>query len=385
MPSYYADLHVHIGRTREGAPVKITASDELTLTNVLSYAQHQKGMDLVGVIDCHVPSVQRELEDLIESGDAYEHSEGGIIAGSVTLYLGTEIEVYDDRCSGPIHVLCYVPTLDDMKQLTSWLAERMTNITLSSQRFYGTGIELQNKVKELDGLFIPAHIFTPFKSLYGKGVKASLGEVFHREWIDAVELGLSANSEMASQLSELSGIPFLTNSDAHSLPKMAREYTKLSLQDRTFNEFKRLLRGEGDRKILANYGMNPLLGKYYSTVCRACGEDVHKDVTDCPNCGEKAVVKGVSTRVEELATAPKDDMRPPYINQVPLESLPKLGPKTLKKLLDAFGTEMAILHKASREELHDVVGEALAERIIAMREGRLHVEAGGGGKYGRVK
>ena len=53
-----------------------------------------------------------------------------------------------------------------------------------------TGLELQKKVKELDGIFIPAHVFTPFKSLYGKGVNKSLIEVFdprphrrYRTWL----------------------------------------------------------------------------------------------------------------------------------------------------------------------------------------------------------
>src|SRR5690606_1394558 len=90
---------------------------------------------------------------------------------------GSEIEVYDEYCHGPIHVLCFMPSLENMEQFTRWLAKRMKNVTLSSQRYYGTAKELQYKVKELEGIFIPAHIFTPFKSLYGKGVRRSLEEV----------------------------------------------------------------------------------------------------------------------------------------------------------------------------------------------------------------
>src|SRR5699024_11314669 len=97
---------------------------------------------------------------------------------------------------------------------------------LSSQRYYGTAKELQHKVRELNGLFIPAHVFTPFKSVYGKGVQKSLTEVLNPELIDGIELGLSSDSEMADQISELHGYSFVTNSDAHSHAKLVREWQK---------------------------------------------------------------------------------------------------------------------------------------------------------------
>ena len=38
MKSFYTDLHIHIGRTKSGKPVKITASRNLTLTSIIEYA-----------------------------------------------------------------------------------------------------------------------------------------------------------------------------------------------------------------------------------------------------------------------------------------------------------------------------------------------------------
>ena len=102
-----------------------------------------------------------------------------------------------------------MPSLENMEHFTRWLAKRMKNVTLSSQRYYGTAKELQYKVKELEGIFIPAHIFTPFKSLYGKGVRRSLEEVFDPDLIDGVELGLSFDTEMADQIKELHRYTFL--------------------------------------------------------------------------------------------------------------------------------------------------------------------------------
>src|SRR5699024_4139077 len=163
---YFADLHIHIGRDKYKKPVEITGSKNLTLTNILKEASRRKGIDLIGVIDSHAPAVQQEIIDLIQKGDATEIEEGGIRFENVTLILGAEIEVYDEHCKGPLHTLCFFPTLEKMRQFTEWLVGKMKNITLSSQRYYGTGKALQYETKRLDGLFIPAHVFTPFKSLY---------------------------------------------------------------------------------------------------------------------------------------------------------------------------------------------------------------------------
>lgn len=109
------------------------------------------------------------------------------------------------------------------------MAQHMKNIHLSSQRIYCDGRTLQQKVYELGGLFIPAHVFTPFKSLFGKGVQRSLTEVFDPKMIDAIELGLSSDTMMVNQIKELQAYTFVSNSDAHSLGKIAREYQKLRL------------------------------------------------------------------------------------------------------------------------------------------------------------
>lgn len=95
-----------------------------------------------------------------------------------------------------------------MKNFAQWYRQYVSNPELSSQRIYTEGKALQKKVKELQGLFIPAHIFTPFKSLYGKGVKKSLSEVFDPAQIDAVELGLSSDTDMVRNIEEIKSYPF---------------------------------------------------------------------------------------------------------------------------------------------------------------------------------
>ena len=190
---------------------------------------------------------------------------------------------------------------------------------------------------------------------------------------------------MADEIKELHDYTFLTNSDAHSLAKIAREYQMIEMGEPSFKEFYWALHNVNGRGIKVNYGMNPKLGKYYSTVCDKCLMTTKEDVTQCPQCGSEKIIKGVFDRIQELADANGETReRPPYIHQVPLEYLPKLGPKTFNNLLDHFGTEMAVIHHASLEELKKVVSEPLARMIVQMRTGNLNIKAGGGGKYGRI-
>lgn len=388
MKEYYADLHIHIGRTKSGKAVKITGAKTLTFNMILEMASKRKGLDLIGIIDCHSPEVIEEIEAGIRSGEISEKAEGGLLYGNTTIIPGSEIEVYDKFCHGPIHVLAYFPTMKAMKDFSIWMSKHVKNITLSSQRIYCEGETLQKVVKSLGGLFIPAHVFTPFKSLYGKGVRASLTEVFDPELIDAIELGLSSDTYMVEGIKELEAYTFLTNSDAHSLGKIAREYQKLLLGEPSFTELEKALQEKEGRKVAANYGLNPLLGKYYQSVCGDCLHQVQENGEHCLECGSRNVIKGVSTRIKELSVnmpGEKRRTRPSYIHQVPLDFIPGLGPRTMEKLLQVFETEMNILHDVTFEQLKEVVPEKLAHYIDAARKGKLAFEVGGGGKYGKIK
>lgn len=391
--NYYVDLHIHIGRTASGKPVKITASKKLTIGSVLRESLQRKGLHMVGVIDAHSPEVLEEIHELIVNGEAEELVGGGIrYRDQLTLICGTELEIYDENCKGPIHVLCFFPTLQTMEAFSNWCSERLKNITLSSQRIYATGFEVQQKVKSLSGLFIPAHVFTPFKSLYGKGVNISLTEVFDPTLIDAVELGLSSDTYMADPLIELNDYTFLTNSDAHSTEKIAREHQIMMLAEPTFYELSLALQEKDGRKVAKNIGMHPKLGKYYETVCEKCLSPVENG--KCSQGCEKGIVRGVSDRIAQLIQLQKEWIgsapierreRPPYIHQVPLSFIPGCGPKTIDKLLNAFGTEMRVIHEVEYEALKEVVPEGIAQKIIDVRNGVLQIEQGGGGRYGRIK
>lgn len=383
---FYADLHIHIGRTSSGRAVKITGSKTLTLARILETASARKGLDIIGIIDCHSPEVIEEMVRMIEQGELQELKEGGLRFQETTLIPGSEIEIYDQHCQGPIHVLAYFPTLELMKLFSEWMSQHMKNIHLSSQRIYCDGKTLQQKVHELGGIFIPAHVFTPFKSLFGKGVRRSLTEVFDPELIDGIELGLSSDTNMVSHIKELQAYTFVSNSDAHSLGKLAREYQKLRLAEANFTELKMALHEQEGRAVIANYGLNPLLGKYHQTVCAKCSQQLSKEATICTECGSNQIIKGVATRIQELSEDfPNKRNRPPYIHQIPLDFIPGIGPKMMERLIEAFGTEMNILHRVTIDQLEQTVPHKLAQLIDLARTGQLAIEVGGGGIYGKIQ
>src|SRR5699024_601508 len=108
--------------------------------------------------------------------------------------------------------------------------------------------------------------------------------------IDGIELGLSSDTGMADQIQELQHYTFVSNSDAHSLTKIAREYQQIRMEEPSFREFYWALHEVDERAITKNFGMNPQLGKYHSTVCSNCEAHVPYKTVQCPQCGSKKII-----------------------------------------------------------------------------------------------
>ena len=198
-----------------------------------------------------------------------------------------------------------------------------------------------------------------------------------------MNFGLSADTEYADRIRELANKKFLTNSDAHSLPKIAREYNTFEMENISFESFKKVLGYEdkiqnGDNKlnyIVCNNGMYSRLGKYNKTYCDMC--ECVSEIEDgkCKKCGSKKIVKGVEDRVLEIADgesiSPKN--RPEYMYKIPLEYIPKLGKKTKEKMLELYGTEMNILNKVSIKNIEENFGKQIAKNIEIARNGNITI------------
>ena len=394
MYEIFADLHIHIGRSENNKPIKITAARSLNFANIAKECADRKGINIAGIIDSASPYVIEDIENFLKTGEAYEIKDGGIIyKDKVCIILGSEIETSEKGLNGhtgSAHNLCYFPYLSDIKGFSNEMSHHIKNITLSSQRADISAYELIDIVEKYNGILIPAHCFTPHKSLYGNCTDR-LEKVFREKYskVPAIELGLSADTNLADHISELENKTFLTNSDAHSLPKIAREYNKILVEDISFKEFLKALKNEDGRKIITNYGLDPKLGKYHRTYCEVCQKNIPGEapVIKCDTCDSRNITMGVYDRIQiikdkEISKSPAN--RPEYVYQIPLSFIPGLGNKTIEKLISHFGTEMNILHKLSFDDLEAVVGEKNARNIINAREGKMHIQAGGGGIYGKI-
>lgn len=387
---YYVDLHVHIGVNEDGRWVKMATSRRLTLRQVLTEAMQRKGLDVLGVVDAASPRVQQDINRLMQEGLLTPLAGGGLsYQGRVTLLLAAEVETTEET-GGQAHVLAFFPDMATITAFTAFLSQHVKNVALSSQNCHLPLAALGREVVAREGVIIPAHVFTPHKGLYG-ACTARLSQVVPDglwEKIPAVELGLSADSDMADRIEELRDITFVSNSDAHSPDNIGREYNAVFMPAADYASLLAALYRHQGAHVAANYGLDPRLGKYHRTYCSACGHLADVATTGrCAFCGSDKIVPGVWDRImaiADYATPRHPEHRPPYVYQIPLRYLPGIGPKSYARLLQHCGTEMYVLHQASEQELAAAAGTKVAAAVVAMRRQGAVIDAGGGGKYGRV-
>ena len=216
-----------------------------------------------------------------------------------------------------------------------------------------------------------------------------------------LELGLSADSEMADRIKAHHKLSYLSNSDAHSpMPhRLGREFNRFEVKEPTFEEIRKAILKRGGRKIVLNAGLDPRLGKYHRTACSRCYTQYSLGEAKafkwkCPRCGGR-IKKGVHDRILELADTgerPKD--RPPYLHLAPLAEIISMvigkGVETKatrlvwERFLNEFGSEIKVLVDVPVRELAKI-HEDIAKAIWAYRSGKLIVIPGGGGKYGGIR
>lgn len=367
-----ADLHVHLG-SAGGRPVKIGASPQLTLQALAENPGMWSGMDILGVVDAQVPGVLAQLEELLSSGQGTQLSRGGFGFGNRLLVAGAEMSL------GGFHLVAFVPDLDGLRYLSRLYERNVSNSGLSTGSVSLSGPRLSQEIRALGGYLMPAHIFTPYRGALGRGQNP--GDILG-EMPALVELGLSADTPMASGISVLEETVFLSNSDAHSASRIGREHNLLAGRVRDYEGLFQLLLEGG---ISANLGLDPRLGKYYRTVCRRCGFSASghpPPVLSCPHCPSPSVVTGVRDRAASLPRWPDSRPRPPYIHQAPLETLPGIGGRTRDLLVGRMGSEHYPLHQAPLEEIERAGGKRARRAIEEFRKGRLRLAEGGGGRYG---
>ncbi|MCP4023734.1 MAG: UvrD-helicase domain-containing protein, partial [Desulfobacteraceae bacterium] len=303
------------------------------------------------------------------------------------------------------HNLIYFPGLESVKKFNIKL-DKIGNIRSDGRPILGLDArDLLEIMLEIDdrGFFVPAHIWTPWFSLFGsKSGFDSMEECFEdlTPHIFAVETGLSSDPPMNWRIKQLDDIRLISNSDAHSPGYLGRNASIFNCK-MGFGNIRKALEKNDLERYLGTYDMYPHQGKYHYDGHRKCNVRLNPAVTQkiggiCPVCGKK-VVYGVLNRVQELATRPEGylpEKRHGYQSIIPLTDILseifEVGPKTKKvmsyydKAVDALGPELEILVDRTYEEIDTAKVPLLSEAVAKMRKGKIKIDPGFDGEFGTV-
>ncbi|ANF23134.1 TIGR00375 family protein [Thermococcus piezophilus] len=376
-----ADLHIHSRYSK--------AVSKLMTIPMLAENAKFKGLGIVGTGDILNPKWEEELLRYAEKADEGTYERNGI-----RFLLTTEVE--DNK---RVHHALIFPNIGAVHEMRELLKPYSNDIDTEGRPHVSlSAAEIADLANDLGVLIGPAHAFTPWTALYKE--YNSLKEAYQGAKIHFLELGLSADSEMADRIKAHHRLTYLSNSDAHSpMPhRLGREFNRFDINEATFDEVRKALLKRGGRRIVLNAGLDPRLGKYHLTACSRCyakysPEEAKAFKWKCPKCGGR-IKKGVHDRILELADTkerPKD--RPPYLRLAPLAEIIAMvigkGVETKavkaiwERFLKEFGSEIEVLVDVPIESLAEV-HEEVAKAVWAYRKGKLIVIPGGGGKYGEI-
>ncbi len=452
---FIADLHLHSRFSRATAK-------NLDLEHIFQAAAI-KGITVAGTGDFTHPLWFKELEDKLEpaedglfklkdqivkelnntinipcynqnqnNGEVHSDNADRLDNNRVRFILQCEISsIYKkDGRVRKNHNLIYFPDMQSVRVFNEKLG-KIGNITSDGRPILGLDCEklLEIMLETSDDAFmIPAHIWTPWFSMFGSksgfdSVEECFGSLAHH--IFAVETGLSSDLPMNWRVENLDRMSFISCSDAHSPMFMGRNAscfnTSLSykgIRDALKMPFCTTLEvssaaspfliGELNIDVnklnntyLGTIDMYPQEGKYHYDGHRKCNVCFNPSETlahngICPKCG-RPLTLGVLYRVEELASRPEGytpENRHGYQSIIPLaeilSEICQTGCKTKKvdscyyRAIAALGPELDILIKRDVDEIERAGIPLLSEAIKRMRNGQIHLSPGYDGEFGRV-
>ncbi len=403
--TYSADLHIH-------SSYAYATSPSLNFDNLARWAK-LKGIDLLASADFTHPEWFAESKTkLTETGNGlYEYN-------GVKFVLGTEVNC-TARVGGRarrVHILIFAPSLNSVASINSALNRRGARLAGDGRPTLSiTPRDLVEMLLEIEPrcIVIPAHAWTPWFGVFGsKSGFDSLEECFGdmTAYIHAVETGLSSDPAMCWRVPELDNLSIVSFSDAHSLPRLARELT-------VFNgspSYDGLAESLRTQDIAYTIEFFPEEGKYHHSGHRKCGvsltpDEVNRNGHLCPVC-KRPVTLGVMQRVEELARRKHNasrsedgliqsaNSRPPYRSLVSLQQIlsevigvgisAKRVQGAYMSLVELFGSELDVLLRVPAGDVAPALprfGQLLAEGLEKVRTGNIHIIPGFDGQYGTVR
>ena len=398
---YSADLHLH-------SPYARATSRELTFENMARWARI-KGIDLLASADFTHPEWFAETKSKLRpTGDGLYECNGA------RFVLGTEVNCngYQGGRNRRIHMLMFAPSIEVVERINKALNGKGLLASDGRPTLHMTPRELLETLLHIDEriMLIPAHAWTPHFGIYGSRTGFdSLEECFGEltTHILAIETGLSSDPAMNWRMPELDDVSIVSFSDAHSLPKMARELTIID-GELSYDGLRQALK---EQSIAYTVEFFPEEGKYHHSGHRKCGvnlspDEVAKTGETCPVCGRRMTL-GVMQRTEMLARRDASDYRdddgfvrreggrrPPFrslvgLQQIVAESMRRgVNTKGVRarymQLVDELGSELHILMDANTSDISRVGGERIAEGVEWVRRGDIVIEPGYDGVFGKV-
>ncbi|OHA65198.1 MAG: DNA helicase UvrD [Candidatus Wildermuthbacteria bacterium RIFCSPHIGHO2_01_FULL_49_22b] len=404
-----ADFHIHSRFAR-------ATSKDMNLANLDLWAS-KKGIQVMGAGDFTHPMWFQELKEELEPAEqglykrkpSFAKATEGKGQNKGTRFVFTsEIScIYSKEGQvRKIHLILLAPSLAAVEKINTqlgWIGN------LKSDGRPILGIDVKEVVKIVLGadpssLVVPSHMWTPWFSVFGsKSGFNSMQECFdeYTKYIYAGETGLSSDPAMNWRLSALDKIALISNSDSHSLEKIGREANVFDT-DLSFGAIAGAIKSKDPKRFLYTVEFFPEEGKYHYDGHRLCNvslspKESKKQNNICPVC-KRPLTIGVLNRVAELADRPEGfhpDNAIPFKSLIPLQEIiadalhqgvgTKRGKEEYEKLIRRFENEFAVLLDAPEKELQEATLPEIAEGIVRVREGKVQIEPGYDGEYGKIK
>ena len=409
---FIADFHIHSKYSR-------ATSRNMDLESLDKWAKI-KGIKVLGTGDFTHPvwfeNLKEKLEPLGNGLFKLKFNQQSAISNqkSVCFILTAEVScVYSKKGRvRKIHIILFAPSFEIVEKINQKL-NFYGNLAADGRPTFGLDAkELAKIVLNISGdcLVVPSHAWTPWFSVFGsRSGFDSLEGCFdeYSKYIYAIETGLSSSPDMNWRLSALDKITLISNSDSHSAGHIGREANVFEGEELSYQSIINAIKRTNNLKpktcnLIHTIEFFPEEGKYHYDGHRLCGislspAESKKYNNICPVCGKPLTI-GVLNRVEELADRPegfKPENAIPFKSLIPLEEIiaDALGQgvgtieveKEYEKLIEKFGNEFNILIDVPRQDLETVTLPEIAEGIIRVREGKVFIEPGYDGVYGKIR
>ena len=384
---FVADLHIHSKYSR-------ATSKDMAVPALTAWAK-RKGIQLLATGDfthhLWLQELKKNLEPADEKGLYIHEGMHFVLSAEISSIFSEAGKVYR------VHNLILAPSFKIVEEINKMLSFH-GNIASDGRPILGLScrklIEEVFKISD-EVMFVPAHIWTPWFSVFGSNSGFnSLEEAFgkHVDKITALETGLSSDPAMNWRLSGLDKFSLISNSDSHSPSRIGREANVFDC-DLDFASIKKVLKEKDKDKFLYTVEFFPEEGKYHYDGHRNCKQRLHPQETKehkgiCPVC-KKPLTRGVLGRVDELADrdegfVPKKAV--PFKSFVPLDEIiaesrgvgrtSKQVGQAYMNLIADFGSEFNILVNVEESELFSKMPERIAEGIKRVRDKRLNILPG---------